>query len=97
MGAGRVVVSTPYPYAAELLADGRGVLVEAGSAPKLATALAGILADDETRAAIGRKAHVHARAMTWTQVGDRYRRLFDGVAADRPAAAVRARPVPLKA
>ena len=97
MGAGRVVVSTPYPYAAELLADGRGVLVEAGSASKLAAALAEVLADDEMRAAIGRRAHKQARAMTWTQVGDRYRRLFDGVAAARPAAAVRTRPVPLKA
>jgi glycosyltransferase involved in cell wall biosynthesis len=97
MGAGRAVVSTAYPYATELLADGRGVVVEAATPARFSAAVVGVLADDEARAAMGRRAHQQARAMTWTQVGDRYRRLFDTVAAARPAATPVTRPVPLKA
>ena len=87
MGAGRVVVSTPYTYAAELLADGRGILVEQGSPERFAEALDRVLSDDALRAAVGQKAHAHARRMIWSEVGLRYRRLFDrvGTAARPPS------------
>jgi glycosyltransferase involved in cell wall biosynthesis len=81
MGAGRAVVSTPYAYARELLADGRGVLVPPASPAALATALNEILADPGLRAAIGRRAYAHSRGMVWSAVGARYRDLFAQVAA----------------
>ncbi len=76
MGAGRAIVSTPYTYATELLADGRGVLIAPGSAAGLATALNELLGDDELRAAIGRRAYEHSRRMVWSSVGGEYNRLF---------------------
>ena len=82
MGAGRAVVSTPYAYAAELLADGRGVLVPPGSADGLATGLSAVLGNPALRAAIGRRAYAHSRGMVWSAVGAQYRTLFEEVAAD---------------
>ncbi len=80
MGAGRAVVSTPYVYATELLAGGRGVLIPPGSAPELAQALTLLLGDDALRGAIGRRAYDYSRDMVWSAVGATYRDLFSQVA-----------------
>jgi len=97
MGAGRAIVSTPYTYAAELLADGRGLLVPPGSPAALARALNDVLADHELRAALGRRAYAYSRRMIWSAVAAQYRQVFERVAATtarpqpvRPLAAVRA-------
>ena len=80
MGAGRTVVSTPYAYAAELLADGRGILVEPGSPSGLASAITAVLSDDALRHETGRRAYDHTRGMVWSAVGAEYSRLFSAVA-----------------
>lgn len=82
MGAGRAIVSTPYAYAAELLADGRGVLVPPASPDAFAAALNSLLADPALRAAIGRRAYEHTRKMIWPEVGTQYRHLLERVVAD---------------
>jgi glycosyltransferase involved in cell wall biosynthesis len=76
MGAGRAIVSTPYAYAAELLAGGRGVLVEPGSPARFAEALNEVLGDHDLRAAIGRRAYDHSRRMVWSEVANEYRRVL---------------------
>jgi len=97
MCAGRAIVSTPYAYAAELLAGGRGILVPPGSPARFAAALNEVLGDDALRAATGRRAYEHSRRMIWSEVGAEYRRLFERVgtgipigALDMPLAAVSA-------
>jgi glycosyltransferase involved in cell wall biosynthesis len=87
MGAGRAIVSTPYAYAAELLAEGRGVLVKAPSPGAFAAALNKVLGDDESRAALGRAAYEFSRGMVWSEVGAQYRALFQRVGAAASAAA----------
>jgi glycosyltransferase involved in cell wall biosynthesis len=76
MGAGRAIVSTPYTYAEELLADGRGVLVAPGSPASFAVALGSLIGDPALRARIGARAFAYSRRMVWSAVGREYRNLF---------------------
>ena len=96
VGSGCAVVSTPYPYARELLADGRGELVPFRDPGAMATILTDLLADGARRDQMRERARVHGRSMTWPAVGRAYQALFAEVVARheaRPVAVVE-RPVP---
>jgi glycosyltransferase involved in cell wall biosynthesis len=84
MGAGRAIVSTPYVYATELLAGGRGILVRPGSVTDLSGALNQLLGDPALRHEIGRRAYDYSRGMVWSAVGASYRRLLSDVAGGSP-------------
>jgi glycosyltransferase involved in cell wall biosynthesis len=79
MGAGRAIVSTPYAYASELLADGRGVFVPPASPTALAAAVNELLADEKVRLEVGRRAYDHSRRMVWSSVAAEYRDLIGRV------------------
>ncbi|HYL27148.1 MAG TPA: glycosyltransferase family 4 protein [Candidatus Nitrosotalea sp.] len=78
-GAGRAIVSTPYLYARELLADGRGIVVPFGDATAMAAALGRLARDDDYRLAMGRKAYAFGRSMTWPVVGHTYAALLNSI------------------
>jgi len=84
MGAGKAIVSTPYTYARERLAEGRGLLVEPGSTSSLTQALVELARDEEMRRELGQRAYTYSRGMRWEEVADAYRGVFERVA---PAAA----------
>ncbi len=86
VGAGLAIVSTPYAYAREVLAGGRGTLVPFGDPDGMAAGITRYLVDGSARAAAGGRAYAYGRAMTWTAVGARYRRLFAGLVVARPSA-----------
>jgi glycosyltransferase involved in cell wall biosynthesis len=85
MGAGKAIVSTPSAYASEVLAGGRGKLIDPASPVALAETITELLTDTELRASIGRRAYEHSRGMVWWEVGRQYRRIFDR-ATQAPAA-----------
>lgn len=76
-GLGKVVISTPYWHARELLADGHGVLVPFGDANVLGTEVANLLTDDVRRQAMRRRAYASSRSMTWGRVAERYLDVFE--------------------
>src|SRR5216117_4019586 len=76
-GAGKVVISTPYWHAAELLAEDHGVLVPFGDAPAIAREVIGLLRDDIRRHAIRKNAYKLGREMVWSNVARLYMRSFE--------------------
>ena len=79
MAAGKAIVSTPYAYARELLAHGRGRLVQPGSRRDLVDSLMELLEDAQQRTSMGRRAYDYSRAMVWPRVGGEYRRILERV------------------
>jgi hypothetical protein len=67
-GCGKVVVSTPYWYAEELLGDGRGILVPFEDSVGLSRQIRGILADEPRRLAMRKRAYLLGREMIWSHV-----------------------------
>ncbi len=76
VGAGKTVISTPYWYAQELLAEDRGVLVPFGEHAPIAQAVTRVLNDDAKRHEMRKRAYMFGRNMTWTNVAHLYMESF---------------------
>jgi glycosyltransferase involved in cell wall biosynthesis len=81
VACGRAAISTPYWFAEELLADGRGILVDFRDWRTLASKAAGLLAEDDVRLAIARRAYRYGRGTTWAKAAASYEKLFRKAAA----------------
>jgi glycosyltransferase involved in cell wall biosynthesis len=92
IGLGKAVVSTPYLYAEELLAHGRGFLVKFRDAESIAKTMNSLLEDRALRASTERRAYRFGRQMTWPHVAQEYGRLFGSLLPHRHAALALATP-----
>ena len=77
VGSGKAVISTPYSYAKELLADGRGILVPWRDPGAIAREVIDLLDDDDKRLALRERAAAHGRGMLWPQVARAYLESFE--------------------
>ena len=76
VGYGRVIVSTPYSYAKEMLADGRGFLAEFNDADSLARNIRYVLENPDAKKEMEKRTMRIGRTMVWENVANRYAQLF---------------------
>jgi glycosyltransferase involved in cell wall biosynthesis len=83
LGAGKAIISTPYWYAAEVLDQGRGMLVPFENPAAVASATIALLGDDDARQTMRQRAYLYARPMVWKKVAQSYMAAFLRARADR--------------
>ncbi len=77
VGSGKPVISTPYTYAQELLANGRGVLVPYRDASAISEALIRLLSRPEEMERIAQRAGEVGTNMAWSSVATQYKSSFE--------------------
>ncbi len=83
MGTGKAVVSTPYWYATEMLAEGRGCIVPFNNPSAIADQVNSLLDNDIERHAMRKKAYTFSREAIWKEVSRKYLQVFSEVQKNR--------------
>ena len=76
MGKGKAIISTPYWYATEVLADGRGALVPFDDSAAVADTVTELLDNESALQAMRKRAYLYARHMVWDQIAQSYMQSF---------------------
>ena len=76
LGAGKAVISTPYWYAEEMLAEERGILVPFQDEAALAEQVIYLIDNESVRHSMRKRAYIFGRNMVWPQVADLYMESF---------------------
>lgn len=79
LGCGLAAISTPYRYAKEVLADGRGFLVPFDSPPAIVDQVNDLIEDTALRHQTREKAMAFGNSMSWEKVGDAYLNLLKDI------------------
>lgn len=83
VGAGKAVVSTPYWYAEEMLADERGLQTPFGDSTSMANQILFLLNNEAERHAMRKRAYLFGREMIWSRVAECYLESFDRARQER--------------
>ncbi|HLF35275.1 MAG TPA: glycosyltransferase family 4 protein [Cyclobacteriaceae bacterium] len=83
LGAGKAIISTPYWYAEEMLAEERGALVPFHDPEAIAGTVIDLLDNDSRRHAMRKRAYMFGRDMIWPQVAKDYMKSFELARSER--------------
>jgi len=83
LGVGKAVVSTPYWYAEELLAEERGRLVPFRDSGALANTIIQLFEQESERHAMRKRAYAFGRRMVWKEVARAYLDTFQRASSER--------------
>jgi len=76
LGAGKAVISTPYLYAKELLADGRGIIVPFRDAVGISASILKLQSQDGLSQQMALSAASFSSKTLWPEIGKRYQDTF---------------------
>ena len=76
LSAGKPIISTPFHYAEELLAEDRGILCKFSNPQSITDGIKQLLDNPEKKAHIEKLAYEHGQSMTWPRVASKYVDLF---------------------
>jgi glycosyltransferase involved in cell wall biosynthesis len=79
VGYGRVIVSTPYSYAKEMLSEDRGLLAEFRDSDSIARCINYVLDNPEKKEQMEQKTSETGKTMMWDHVAEQYKNLFCNV------------------
>ncbi|WP_331000443.1 glycosyltransferase family 4 protein [Pectinatus frisingensis] len=78
-GCGRVIVSTPYPYAQEMLAEGRGLLAKFEDSMSLSNCINYIIEHPDEKKLMEEKTLLLGKDLRWQSVAQHYAKIFQTV------------------
>ena len=82
MGCGRVVISTPFLHAQDIVSNERGRLVKFKNPESITKAIIEILSNEKQRREMEKNAYYYTRHMTWQNVAMAYGKVFKEILED---------------
>ena len=76
LGMGKVVISTPFPFAREMLGGDRGILVNFHSPGEIALRLRDLMYNKERKESLQRKVEALSQEISWQKAGEKFFQLI---------------------